>query len=657
MKSLPLLVIALVLAAIGALFLASDWGGSGDSTTQTGIEVTPKGPEETTPAPADLTAVQPGERSIAQVDPATQSSGRVDTASGNGGDFWNNALSGVVMNTKQQVIEGAEVTLTRAAAASRIFANEPTDRSKDVKAITDQDGVYRFANVEPYEFYMVEATAEGYSMGAVDSIAVGETGDFEAPPVQLALGATLTGLVRDTGGNVVPGAILTLSDQFHRPGMELAPGSLVATSDGGGRYIIENIPAGNRTLTIEADGYGNMSFGGLVFRNTDPVERDVVLEIAEMISGRVISKTGQPIEGAEVMAMSYTNSSRASRDVAFTSSDGEFVLDALSPGQYTIAVRATGFRPGSESRVKTGASGLVIQLSPQATITGKVLADGVPVPEYKVRLRQTYANNPATSAVGQELTFSEADGSFMIDSVQPNTYVVQATAPGYAPSYSDEFQVQIGMPVKGVIVHLTRGGALLGVAIDKNGKRIPRPRVSTHDNTWANTVFDQALGDQFPTNATSRKVTGQADGRFKISGLKGETYQVRVNAPGYCELILQDTYVADGADTDLGEVTLMKGGTVSGQVLDATGSVVPGASVNLRPDGRPDGLPRSYSARTGADGKYTITGIYPGAYLLSAMRGGRANDFLGELAHEQDTTQRLTIGDEQTLRFELKINN
>lgn len=654
----PLAVLALVLVAIGGLFFAVNILGDDPGNTDRGLEQGISSEPDDAPVAKDLTAAADAENRIAEVGRADTSSERRDTAQETGGDFWNNTLSGVVMNTKRQVVANAEVTLTRGTAATRIFANEPMDRSKDVTVMADANGEYHFVDVEPFDTYVIEAAADGYSRGSIDGISVGESGDFDAPPLLLAAGATLTGLVRDTGGNMVPNATLVLADQFHRPGQELQPGTLTATSDGQGRYVIENVPVGNRTLAIEADGYGNKSFGGITFRNSDPVERDVVLEIAEMISGRVVGKTGEMIEGAEVMAMSYTNSSRSCRDVAFTNADGEFVLDALSPGQYTLAVRAVGYRPGHESRVKSGASGLLIQLPPQATITGRVLdPSGKPVPEYKVRLRQTYENNSATSAVGQELAFTNEDGSFLIDSVQPNTYRVQATAPGYAPSYSEEFRVGSGMPVKGVIVHLKRGGAVVGTVVDKNGKPIAKPRVSSHDNTWANTIFDQALGDQFPTNATSRKITGLANGRFKLGGLKGETYQLRVNAPGYCELILQDVFVQDGQDTDLEMVTLMKGGTLSGQVLDASGVPVPGAKVNVRPDGRTDGLPRNYNGRTGPDGKYRITGIYPGAYLLSTTRGTRANDFLGELAHEQDMTQRVTLADEQSQKFDLKLNN
>ncbi|HIG11103.1 MAG TPA: carboxypeptidase regulatory-like domain-containing protein [Planctomycetes bacterium] len=650
----PLAVLSIVAIAIVGLFLAlnilgKDTDGRGGALEQsTEVDETAIGP-----AP-DLTSSPAAEREIAKLPTADS---RSDTTPNGDGTRWNNTLSGVVMNIKQQRIGGAQITLTRAAAASRIFANEAIDRSRDVTVFADENGEYHFVNMEPYNYYMVEAEAEGYSRGAVDSITVGNTGDFEATPIQLTLGALLFGTVRDVGGNMVPGAQLILSDQYHRPGMEITPNMMLTTSDNSGYFEFQSVPTGNHTLTIEAEGYGNMSFGGLVFRGTDPVERNVILEIAEMISGRVIGKTGESVEGAEVLAMSYTNSSRACRDMVLTDSDGAFTLDSLSPGQYTLAVRAVGYRPGHESRVKTGASGLLIQLSPQATIIGRVLANGESATNFKVRLRQTYENNPATSAVGDEIAFENSDGSFMLDSVQPGTYVVQAIAEGYAPSYSDGFRVGMGMPVKGVIVHLTRGGALVGRVLNAQGKTISRPTISTHDNTWANTIFDQALGDQFPTNATSKKRTGTPDGKFKLDGLKGGAYQVRIRAPDYCELILQDILVQDGQDTDLDVVTLIKGGTVTGQVLDSTGKPIPGAKVNLRPDGRTDGLPRNYRSTTGTNGRYRIAGIYPGAYLLSAMRGGRANDFLGDLAHAQDTTQRVSVSDEQTLKFDLKVNN
>jgi hypothetical protein len=59
------------------------------------------------------------------------------------------------------------------------------------------------------------------------------------------------------------------------------------------------------------------------------------------------------------------------------------------------------------------------------------------------------------------------------------------------------------------------------------------------------------------------------------------------------------------------------GGTVTGNVKDTTGAIIPGATVTLTGD---DG--KTLQAQTGADGVYTFRGVAPGTYSVSAATKG-----------------------------------
>ena len=120
---------------------------------------------------------------------------------------------------------------------------------------------------------------------------------------------------------------------------------------------------------------------------------------------------------------------------------------------------------------------------------------------------------------------------------------------------------------------------------------------------------------------------------------------------------MKDVFVTEGKDTNVGQVQLIRGGEITGTVIDLAGQPVVGATVSLNPDGRRgDELPRSYTAQAGADGKYVLRNVWPGKYKLSATRGGGGGgDIFDAFAIDQNSIQQVSVQDGGTQHFELKI--
>jgi len=650
----PIGVLVLVLVAIAGLFFAINNLGGGGETIDPGIDepIAKDTTEAESTGGGDLRDAPSTNRSetLAPV----ESGNRVDS-SPSAGQGYDNTVVGIVISLDQQRIPGATVTLTRGGIQGVLFQNEDLDRSYDRTATTDAQGQYTFTDVEPYESYSIEARAEGYSQGSVAGIVVDATGAATPPPIVLRVGATLCGRVTDTAGNPVPEAKLHLEGLFMKADGTPGPDSLHAVSDANGDYCIPNIPPGNRRLNVSAEGYANQTKGGMVFRGEDPLTMDVTLEVAEMICGRVINKRGQGVAGAKVLALSYSNTNRQCRDVIMTDENGEFCLERVAAGKYTLAVTAERYRAAHENRVPTGGASLVIELHDQGVVCGRVVAGDGPAPTpFTVQLRRTHPGTNITSQVGKALTFDDPEGNFCIEATQSGTYRVEASAPGYAPSFSEEFRFTLGQPMNGVVAHLTQGGSIVGRLVDSEGNPVSRPRITTHDNTWSNSLFDRALGDQFPTNATKATATGGTGGRFELSNLRGETYQLRFRAHGYCEEAIKDIVVTEGNETDLGDIELTRGGEITGSVIDPAGKPVVGATVRLDPDG-PESSSMNYSTQSGADGKYVLKNVYPGPYKLSANQSMGEFDFLSTMANQGDNSQRLTVSEGESLRFELRV--
>lgn len=654
----PLGVLVIVIVAVAGLFFAINNLGGGSGTEDQSVESIS---QDSTPVDApqgNSGSLANPDRNVRESVTPTGSTGERVVAAPTGKEQYDNVVSGLVLNSNHEPLAAASVTLTRGGLAGMLFINEAMDRSQDLFATTNKDGKYIFVNVEPYDRYAIEANAEGYSQAERPNLVVNTSGDVNLQPILLTVGASLSGTVLDNAGNAVPGAVMRLDGMFARMDGNPAADSLSTVSNAAGHYIIPNVPAGNRTLNVKAEGYANQVKGSLVFRGEEPLTMDLTLEIAEMICGKVISRIGKPVPGAKVLAISTSNSSRHCRDEIFADENGEFCLKNVAAGQYNVAVTAKGFRPGNENRVKTGAASLIIELAVQGLVNGRVVAASGPAPTpYVVQLRQTHPGNTVTSAIGKPLTLSEADGSFSIECGSTGTFLIQATAPGYSPSFSEEFRFTVGQPMNGVVVHLTAGGSISGSVLNAEGKPVSRPRITTHDNTWTNSLFDRALGNQFPTNITPTAGNGNGQGKFKLDSLRPETYQLRVRAPGYCEATLQDVFVTEGKDTNVGNIQLIRGGEINGTVIDLAGRPVMGAKVRLNPASGGEGLPHTYEITAGGDGTYSIKNIFPGKYKLSAAPTNSASNFLQAFSNELDNVQPVQIKDGESQHFELKIDS
>lgn len=109
-----------------------------------------------------------------------------------------------------------------------------------------------------------------------------------------------------------------------------------------GTFSLDNVPAGNYTLNVYTDDYGNYSEDIEVVAGEDKIVNVVfLLEEPGAISGKVVDSVDSisPIIGATVsVALSgdvYTFNSSALTDV-----NGEFTIEQLPVGFYTLTVLA-----------------------------------------------------------------------------------------------------------------------------------------------------------------------------------------------------------------------------------------------------------------------------------------------------------------------------
>lgn len=229
-------------------------------------------------------------------------------------------------------------------------------------------------------------------------------------------GPAVHGQVRDSDGDTVPQAVVTLIDVGGRQLSRTSSGddgSYSLGTPGSGTYILIG-SAGARQPQAATVAVGN-----------EPLRFDLLLSGAATLSGVIRNAVGgAALPGALVVATDLRGEVVASGKAG---ADGGFELRELVPGSYTLAVSSDGFRPSAVPvEVASGASNWYeVPLSPGARVSGTVRTPGGrPLEDANVTLIDVAGNVIHTATTG-------SDGTFGFTDLDQGEYTVIAS--GYAP--------------------------------------------------------------------------------------------------------------------------------------------------------------------------------------------------------------------------------
>lgn len=481
--------------------------------------------------------------------------------------------------------------------------NQSMPSYSGLKATTDQDGRYRIANV-PAGIYRVIPAAPAFVISdpnkALDQNLVISEGDNVAEiDFDLVRGGVITGKVTDTDGRpVVEETIRLLTANYPRSGGPHVPRDF--QTDDRGIYRIFGIPAGRYKVSIGEESLGVLRWPGrartvpITFHpNVTDAAQATVVEVGEgteatniditlasaprtfSVSGRVVDgETGQPVTNVPISLMKIIiidarNSQASGGGTAVRSnSDGEFVLDKLPAGKYSISIQ-----PPPESNLRAESvrfdlvdqdvTGLVIKAASGATLSGTVVLErprdgshaGAPPAWLSVYLR-----NDAAGFSSNQGTQLKPDGSFKIGGLTAG--MVGFSVGTWSPygdarpirilrlerdgvDQPDGIKIQAGEHVTGIrIIAAYSSGSIRGVVKLENGILPPSGHL---------VVSVSRAGDNSPNDGGYEP---DARGRFLISGLATGTYELRISAyiPEWRQtprITKQVVNVTDGAATDV----------------------------------------------------------------------------------------------------------
>ena len=240
-------------------------------------------------------------------------------------------------------------------------------------------------------------------------------------------GPTVSGVVREMGSDkALAGVKVTLI-----PGTQEVEGELpVATTGGGGKFLLKGFPEGGYYVVASKEGYATKrSLEFVTLNGANTREETIVLSAVGSFSGDVKGPDGKALEGARVIVRNIIGKDGLgypghSHPEMRTDKEGKFAFDGLPAGECRVTVWLDGFYyPGSvlAKHALPSSSPVEIKMIGTGTIKGVL-----PKPEKGQHMVKMHP--PSGSKVGSwggSMNCKE-DGSFEFKNVPEGEYYIGA---------------------------------------------------------------------------------------------------------------------------------------------------------------------------------------------------------------------------------------
>lgn len=460
-------------------------------------------------------------------------------------------LSGTVVDgATSQPVEGARVTVRDASDGWGWDSNAET-------TFTDDQGRFRVARLTPGRKVAVALTDHGY--GQTDgSVLVGLGQHVDGVVVKLFPAVRVEGtLVVSTTKAPCEGGAVQLTDP-KRPDNMIA----LRTRADGTRWA-EGVLPGTYRVTVTCDGYqARDKYAPITVADKDLTGLVWEVDPGAALRGRVLTKSGEPVEGAVVGARSVGGGARDRVDWGRSTSagDGQYELAGLTPGSYQIEVetdRGTPPKEGYQVDVPDGATVTKdLVLEDAGTIKGTVVdAEGKPVAGVRVS-----AQSVAGSAFrGLDELKSDRAGAFTIEGLRAGEYRVLALGDGYfnelrKPGTTDDAKqgervtVRANQTATVKLVVEARSGTIKGTVVDAAGAPVNDAYISVARESDAAGARESNVSRTRWSWGDKPVLTG-VDGAFTVGSLTPGKYTVRAYRKGGGEAVAE--HVATGSTTRL----------------------------------------------------------------------------------------------------------
>ncbi len=445
----------------------------------------------------------------------------------------------------------------------------------------------------------------------------------KAVPEAFMQGTGLQDLDPATSGGQVTGTITATSTGQPLPRVTVeafdARGELITAtaSDDDGSYELAGLLPARYRLRVRATGFEEQWWPGV----PDALDAGEVvvaareeldgtnLELAGLpssLGGQAIAGDGDPVSiDVEVVAIDLEESEPPV--VTSTDEDGVWSVDGLTaPATYRVTYSAGGYSPVElTEEVPAGEQVLLGEEQLPAapgSISGTVQdRDGTLIGSAEVSAQRGDTETSTTTPTSGEV------GGFALDDLEtPGTYLLTVSAEGYA-SETQGVRLGPGESLSDLTVTLSSAtGAIRGQATSSTGEPLGGVSVTISG------------GDTVQETET---LTSGNVGSFSQSGLPiPGTYTVTFDAEGYGRESVQVQLTGDGPEGTANVVMTSSSSRITGVVVDASGSPIAGAEVEIS-DGDQTRTTTTASSPSNQRGRFNVGGLEPGSYTITATQG------------------------------------
>ncbi len=422
--------------------------------------------------------------------------------------------------------------------------------------------------------------------------------------ISVAPGSTITGAISVPAGIDAAGLTVVAESQFVSPTRHTFPATTrTAAVQRDGRYRISGLGEGSYTVRVQPGATALMEtwYGSGADKTaaktvdvpagTETAGIDIPVAQPASLSGTAVFPAGSTPETGYVTVRSEAGN----RILGATfGPDGAFTLPQVPSGKITLSFGGTGQQLGFASLFYPAAgglasaetislapgearSGLQLSMQPAGSITGTVTGtDGAKVGVQLIDSLGRTVSSAQTDATGNyvlgrlgtgafKVRFGDASYSSTSSPLMPQFY------PGIPESAGDtsagEVRVAAGAVTAGINAVMTRGAAISGIILDRQGKPL--------DSHSVNTV-------SLDGSVEERRAWTDRAGKFSISGLSDGEFILETNFDPYSTSLLPLGHLYSGNVTDRREaqtLTILNGQTVDAGTLSyATAGKVPSAA-------------------------------------------------------------------------------